>query len=69
MFFDSPKDVVSGKILLFWQNFEFSGGKLGPKMDQNCKLWVHSLCALTHNFERLFKGCLFLMINYLWSKF
>ena len=38
MFFDSPKDVVSGKILLFWQNFEFSGGKLGPKMDQNCKL-------------------------------
>ena len=23
----------------FWQYFAFSGGKLGPKMNQNCKLW------------------------------
>ena len=28
--FDSHKDVVSGKIFVFWQYFGFSGGKLGP---------------------------------------
>ena len=33
--FDSHKDVVSGKNSGFWQYFEFSRGKLGPKMDQN----------------------------------
>ena len=58
VFFDSPKDVVSGKILVFWQNFEFSGGKLGPKMDQNCKLWVCSLCALTQ-FWKIVQGLSF----------
>ena len=24
-------------------------------MDQNCKLWVPSICPLAHNFERFFK--------------
>ena len=33
--FDSHKDVDSGKNSGFWQYFGFSGGKLGPKMDQN----------------------------------
>ena len=38
--FDSHKDVVSGKDFGFWQYFGFSGGKLGPNMDQNHQLWV-----------------------------
>ena len=38
--FDSHKDIVSGKKFGFWQYFEFSGGKLGPKMDQN-----HQICV------------------------
>ena len=37
---DSPKDVVSGKIKVFGNIWLFSRGKLGPKMDQNGKLWV-----------------------------
>ena len=54
MLFDSPKDIVLGK---FWFSaiFSFSRGKLGPKMDQNCKFFVCSIFPLTHNFERLFK--------------
>ena len=38
--FDSHKDLVSGKKFGFWQYFEFSGGMLGPKMDQNYQLCV-----------------------------
>ena len=38
--FDNHKDVVSGKKFGFWQYFEFSRGKLGPKIDQNHQLWV-----------------------------
>ena len=43
--FDSHKDVVSGKNFGFWQYFGFSGGKLGPKMDQNHQLWVRPVSA------------------------
>ena len=61
MLFNSQKDVVSGKKFGFWQYFGFSGGKLGPKMDQNHQLWVRLVSAYTLNFERLFRGCLCLM--------
>ena len=40
MLFDSQKDVVSGKKFGFSQYFGFSGGKLGPKMDQSHQVWV-----------------------------
>ena len=40
MLFDSHKDVVFEEKIGFWQYFGFSGGKLGPKMDQN-----HQLCV------------------------
>ena len=43
--FDSQKDVVSGKNICFWLCFGFSGGKLGPKMDQNHQLWVRLVSA------------------------
>ena len=45
MLFDSHKDVVSGKNFGFWQYFGFSGGKLGPQMDQNHQLWVRPVSA------------------------
>ena len=45
MLFDSQKDVVSGKNFGFWQCFGFSGGKLGPKMDQNDQLWLRLISA------------------------
>ena len=35
---DSPKNIVFVEILVFSNTFGFSSGKLGPKMDQNCKL-------------------------------
>ena len=40
--FDSHKDVV---WFGFWQYFGFSGGKLGPKTDQNHQLWVCPVSA------------------------
>ena len=43
--FDSHKHVVSGKNFRSWQYFGFSGGKLGPKMDQNHQLCVHLVSA------------------------
>ena len=43
--FGSNKDVVSGKNFGFWQYFEFSGGKLVPKMDQNHQLCVNLVSA------------------------
>ena len=43
--FDSHKDAVSGKNFGLWQYFGFSGGKLGPKMDQNHQIWVRSISA------------------------
>ena len=43
--FDSLKDVVSGKNFGFWQYFGFSGGKLGPKMDQNHQLCIRPVSA------------------------
>ena len=67
--FYSHKDVVSGKTLFFWQYFGFSRGKLGPKMDQIHQLWVRPVSVKTLNFERLFRDCLCLMRDYLWSKF
>ena len=57
------KDNFSRQLLrnisrtLFW----FSGSKLGPKMNQNCKLWVHSIWAKIHNFEGFFKHCVCLI--------
>ena len=45
MLFDSHKEVVSGRVLFFWQYFEFSRGKLGPKIDQNLQLWVRPVSA------------------------
>ena len=59
--FDSHKDVVSGKKISFWQYFDFSRGKLGPKMDQNHQIWVRLVSAYLLNFERFFKKCLCLM--------
>ena len=38
-------------------------------MDQNHHFWICLISALTLNFERLFRGCLFLMKDYLWLKF
>ena len=38
---------------IFW----FSSVKLDAKMDQNCKLWVHSIWAKIQNFEGFFKHC------------
>ena len=35
----------------------FSIGKLGTKIDQNCKLWVHFIWAKIQNFEGFFKRC------------
>ena len=35
---DIPKNIVFVEILVFSNTFGFSSGKLGPKMDQNCKL-------------------------------
>ena len=45
MLFDSHKEVVSGRVLFFWQYFEFSRGKLGPKIDQNLQLWERPVSA------------------------
>ena len=39
---DSPKDVVSGKILAFGNILSF-WGKLDPEMYQIPKLWVRSV--------------------------
>ena len=57
MLFDSHKDVVSEEVFGFWQYFGFSGGKLGPKMDQKPSALCTSCFHLTLNFERLFKNC------------
>ena len=61
MLIDSHKDTVSGKKFGFWQYFGFSGGKLGPKMNQNNQLWVRPVSLQTLNFERLFRDCLCLV--------
>ena len=45
LLFDSHKDVVSGKKIGFWKYFRFSGGRLGPKMDQNHQFWVRPVSA------------------------
>ena len=65
MLFDSHNEAVSGKNFGFSQYFEFSGRKLGPKIDQNYQFWVHLVSALIFDFERLFGNCLFLMIKVL----
>ena len=59
MLFDSHNEAVSGKNFGFSQYFEFSGRKLGPKIDQNYQFWVHLVSALIFDFERLFGNCLF----------
>ena len=61
MLFDSHKDGVSRKNFDFWECFGFSGGKLGPKMDQSHHLWVRPVFAKTLNFESLFRDCLCVM--------
>ena len=53
----------------FQQYFWFCGSKLGPKMDQNCKLQLNSISAKIQNFEGIFKHCVFLIGEYLWSRF
>ena len=40
--------------MVFWEHFEFSGGKLGPKMVQNDELWVRLVSIKRLNFEILF---------------
>ena len=42
---------------LVFLRMQFLSGKLGPKMDQNCKLWVHFISAKTQNFEGFFRHC------------
>ena len=37
------------------------GGKLGPKIDQTCKIWVRSIWAKIQNFEGVFKHCVCLI--------
>ena len=53
----------------FYQYFWFSSGKLDPKEDQSCKLWVRSIRTKTQNIEGFFKACICLNGDYLWSKF
>ena len=65
---DSPENVAFWKNLVFGHFVIFSGGKLGPKMDQNCKGWVRSVAVKMHIFERLFK-CFFVLEKCLWWKF
>ena len=68
MLFDSCKNAVFGKILVFGNIFAFPGinwVQNGP----NHHFWICLISALTLNFERLFRGCLFLMKDYLWLKF
>ena len=58
--FDSCKNVVFGKMLVFGNIFSFPGVNLaqnGPKPS----FWDMSGFCFTLNFERLFRGCLFLM--------
>ena len=43
MLFDIAKDVGFPEIFGFKQYFWFSGSKLGPKMNQNCKLGMRSI--------------------------
>ena len=61
MLFDSHDDVVSGENFGFWPYFEFSRGKLGPKIDQNHQFWVRPIFACTFDFKRLFRDWLCLM--------
>ena len=58
MLFDSCKNAVFGKILVFGNIFAFPGinwVQNGP----NHHFWICLISALTLNFERLFRGCLF----------
>ena len=68
MLSDSPENVAFWKNLVFGHFVIFSGGKLGPKMDQNCKGWVRSVAVKMHIFERLFR-CFFVLEKCLWWKF
>ena len=38
-------------------------------MNQNHHFWICIISALALNFERLFRGCYFLMEDYLWLTF
>ena len=64
-----PKDAAFAEILCFSNNFGFYVGKLGPKIDQNCKLQLRSICTKIQNFEGFSKHYVFIIGDYLWSKF
>ena len=63
------KDAVFAEILCFSNNFGFYVGKLGLKIDQNCKLQLRSICTKIQNFEGFSKHYVFIIGDYLWSKF
>ena len=63
--FDSPKDVVFRKILLFGNILCFPG----INWAQNWTKTVRAVSPQSYNFGRFFKQCIWLMIDYLWSKF
>ena len=68
--FDIPKNVAFAEILFFSNiYFWFCSDKLGPNMDQNCKLWVRPLWIKMQNLEGFFKHRVCLIRDYLWSKF
>ena len=53
----------------FFVIFLVSLGQIWPKMNQNRYFWICLISALTLSFERLSRGCLFVMKDYLWLKF
>ena len=55
MLFDIPKDVGFPEIFGFKQYFWFSDSKLGPKMNQNCKLG--SIWIKIQTFEGISNHC------------
>ena len=66
--FDSHKDAVSAKKCYFWQYLGFSGGKLGPKMDQTSFGYI--LFPLKHLMLKDCSETIFVLWKtYLWSKF
>ena len=56
---------------MFWFSaiFLFFECILGPKMDQNSKLWVRPIWAKIVTFESFLKHCYFIIIECLWWKF
>ena len=67
--FDSPKVVVSGKILVFGNIFNFLGLNWAQKWTKTENFGCVPFVLKHTNFETLFLHCLFAMMDYLWSKF